>query len=412
MFPRPTGGGMLFLAAAAAALGTALMNVGLVTALIASLLSAFAVSGLLLSLFAAAGFEIRREAVREGRCLEKIALPLTVRNRTFLFRQPCVVSERLQFVSGGRIDWELPALGPFETVRLEREIPAVKRGHFHLEKIQLIAGDPCGLFQIRKTFHLPGETVILPKIRPLGGLTSGSGGQISFTGEGRPTGHAGPGSDFFGVRPYRPGDEMRFIHWRLSASKQKLMVREFEASSMERIVLILDSNAESVGRDPVENNFEALVSLAASIAGHFASQYCLLTFYTYFDGHLMRISGDAAGIGVKITELLTELRPSTVKVETLLTDLIETLPRGATLYLLSMSVSPALSAVLRILEDQDIRLQWICAAREYFPFVSEDEPMKIVLPPPEKRFPHVFGPRLLTCQTCWEELFRDEASEI
>ena len=410
--PRPTGGGMLFLLAAAAALGTAFMNVGLITALVASAMAAWVVSGFLLAWFAAAGYEVRREPMQEGHCLGKTDLPLIIRNRTFLWRQPGVITESLDFAGGGRTDWELPALGPHETIRLKREITAVKRGHFHLEKIQLISGDPCGLFQVRKTFRLPGEIMIFPLIRPLESLPLGSSGTLSLTGDGRPLGHAGPGNDFFGVRPYRPGDEIRYIHWRMSASKQKLMVREFEASVMERVVLILDTDARLVGLDPVESNFEALVSLAASITEYFAAQYCGLTFFAYFNGNLMQINGDAAGIRFKVQELLTEIRPSENRVEQLLTEVQENLPRGTTLYLLSMSDPPELKKMLTFLEDQDIRLEWICAAKEYFPFVSEDEPMEMVLPAPDQCFPQVFGPRLLTFQTHWKELFRNEIADL
>ena len=95
--PRPTGGGWVFLTAAAVALGTAFMNVGLVSALIASVLAAFVVSAWLLSLLAAAGYEIRRELMQEGRCFEQVSLLLVVRNRTFLFRQPAVIFEKLPF---------------------------------------------------------------------------------------------------------------------------------------------------------------------------------------------------------------------------------------------------------------------------------------------------------------------------
>ena len=73
--PRPTRGGLLFLCAVAAALGTAFMNVNLVSALIASVSSAFALSGFLLCWFTAAGFELRREIMQEGRCQEKIPCP-------------------------------------------------------------------------------------------------------------------------------------------------------------------------------------------------------------------------------------------------------------------------------------------------------------------------------------------------
>ena len=410
--PRPTGGGWVFLTAVAVALGTAFMNVGLVSALIASVLAAFAVSAWLLSMFAAAGYEIRRELMQEGRCFEEVSLPLVVRNRTFLFRQPAVISEKLPFYPGGRAFWEIPALKPHETVRLERSMTVVRRGHFHLEKIQIIAGDPCGLFQVRKTFRLSGEMVIQPQIRPLAGLETGTGGELSMTGDGRPLGRSGMGSDFFGVRPYRPGDEIRFVHWGLSASKRKLMVREFEASAIERIVIILDTDSASVGLDSAENNFEALVSLAASIADYFASQYCFLTFYTCFEGNLMQINGDAAGVNVKIMELLTELQPGPNKVDNLLADVLESLPQGAVLYMLTMSDSPALQGMLRILEDQNIQLQWVCAAKDYFPVVSEDEPIEFVLPPEDRRFPKVFGPRLLTCQSHWEDLFRHESAIV
>lgn len=410
--PRPTRGGMLFLCAAAAALGTAFMNVGLVSALIAAVLSAFAVSGFLLSWLAAAGFELRRDLMPDGRCLEKITLPVIIRNRTPLFRQPAVITERLPFCPHGRGDWELPALGPRQTVRLEREITAVRRGHFHLDKLQLVSGDPCGLFQVRKSFRITGEIVIQPRIRPLHDLPSGSGGQLSLTGDGRPLGHAGMGSDYFGVRPYRPGDEIRFVHWRLSAAKRKLMVREFEASVMDRIVMIVDTDASSVGWDPAENNFEALISLAASISKYFASQYCFLTFYTYFEGNLMQINGDAAGVHVKIMELLTELQPGRNKIENLVAEVLESLPRNAVLYMLSMTASPVLTDMLRVLEDQNIQLLWVCAAREHFPVVSDEDPMEFVLPPADRRFPQVFAPRLLTCQTRFEELFAHEQSEV
>ena len=409
--PRPTGAGTLFLLAAAAALGTALMNVGLVTALLGALLVSFVLSGFILAILAAAGFEIRRETMLEGNCLEKMSLPVTVRNRTFFFRQSGVIVEKLVFVSGGRLFCELPALAPFETVRLEREITAVRRGHFHLDRIQLVSGDPCGLFQVRKTFRLPADTVIQPQIRLLGPLPTGGGGQLSLTGDGRPLGHAGQGSDFFGVRPYRTGDEIRYVHWRLSAAKQKLMVREFEASAIDRVVLILDTNIDSVGLDEAENNFEALVSLAASITLHFASRYCNLTLFTMYGGSLMHLSGDAAGVSVKILELLTEIQPAKNRVETLLAEVLESLTPGSVLYLLGMSVSPELKGLLRLLEDQKIGLQWVCAAKEYFPPVSDDDPMEMLLPAPEERFPQAFAPRLLTFQSRWEELFQNEISE-
>ncbi len=403
--PRPTGGGMLFLIAAAVALGSAFMNVGLISALVASLLSAFVISGFVMSLFAAFGYEIRRESMLEGNCLDLVSLPLTIRNRTFFFRQPAVIVEKLAFCRGGRLSVELPALKPFQSIRLEREITVVKRGFFHLDRIRLISGDPCGLFRVCRTFRLPAETVIRPRIQSLADLPTGAGSELSLNGDGRPQGRAGLGSEFFGVRPYRPGDEIRYVHWGLSASKQKLMVREFEAAAIDRIIIVLDTEKKSVGMDPAENNFEALISLAASISDFFASQYCYLTFFTILDGNLMMLNGDAAGVRVKVQELLTELQPGSIPLEHLMADVLENLPQNSMLYLLSMSAREPVKGMLRLLEDQEIRLHWICAAKEHFPVISETEPIEMLLPPLEERFPRVFGPRLMTCLTPWEELF-------
>ena len=176
--------------------------------------------------------------------------------------------------------------------------------------------------------------------------------------------------------------------------------------------MILDTDIASVGCDPAENNFEALVSLAASISSYFSSQYCLLTFYTCFEGNLMQINGDSAGIHIKVMELLTELQPGRNKIENLVADVIEFLPGNSVLYMLTMSNSPALQGMLRILEDQNIQLQWICAAKDHFPIVSDEEPMEFVLPPEDRRFPQAFAPRLLTCQTRFEELFANDQPEI
>ncbi|MBQ6598157.1 MAG: hypothetical protein IJH79_11450 [Lentisphaeria bacterium] len=66
LIPRPTRGGLLFLCAAAAALGTAFMNVGLVSALIASVISAFVLSGFLLCWFTAAGLNSAARSCRKA----------------------------------------------------------------------------------------------------------------------------------------------------------------------------------------------------------------------------------------------------------------------------------------------------------------------------------------------------------
>ncbi|MGL4555578.1 MAG: DUF58 domain-containing protein [Gemmataceae bacterium] len=62
------------------------------------------------------------------------------------------------------------------------------------------------------------------------------------------------------MRPYRPGDSLRWIHWRTSARRGQLMVKEFEDVPGEDLVLVFDP----VGPDG--EAFERAVTLAATIA--------------------------------------------------------------------------------------------------------------------------------------------------
>lgn len=404
MILRPTRGGLLFLTACIAAVGVALMNVGLITALVASVFCAFLLSSLLFSFFAALGYKVVRHIAEEGACNEDLCLKLTVKNVFPWFRQDCVILEYLPFCAGKKIAFEVPCLRPGESMELERKVRAVKRGHFHLQKLYLVTGDPMGLFAVRRRYSLPGEVLIVPKVEPLGDFkTDGKGGD-SFTHEGRLTGHAGLGNDFFGVRPYRAGDEMRHIHWRLSASKGRLMVREFEALTVDHVTLVLDTEKKLIGCDEMENNFEKLLSLAASLTFFLAKRSCALTVLVrYNDYGVTQLSGDASSIRMKVLSLLTELAGTAGTLHDLITENLELFPEGGTVCLLSMSRGKDLHDAVRFLEDKDSRVIHFYAPKECFPYVPEDEPVEFVLPEKEDA-PGVSCEILLTCQSSFEEL--------
>jgi uncharacterized protein (DUF58 family) len=95
-------------------------------------------------------------------------------------------------------------------------------------------------------------------------------------------------AELHAIRPYQPGDSQRSIHWRTTARRGELMVREFGEESSENLVLIVDTwtprgeskspsaprrkGTKSLPATPVElMGFEDVISLAATIcqdAGH------------------------------------------------------------------------------------------------------------------------------------------------
>jgi uncharacterized protein (DUF58 family) len=74
--------------------------------------------------------------------------------------------------------------------------------------------------------------------------------------------------DLHGLRPFRPGDSPRWIHWRTSARRNQKMVREFEESSGQNIILIFDP--WTVADEPTA--LDRAVSLAGTICWEWARQ--------------------------------------------------------------------------------------------------------------------------------------------
>jgi uncharacterized protein (DUF58 family) len=85
----------------------------------------------------------------------------------------------------------------------------------------------------------------------------------------RPMHHPTGQMEFHGLRSFRAGDSPRLIHWRTSARRGELMVREFEEYPNDDLVLIIDLSrpAESDGQ-----LFERMLSLAATIVWEWCRQ--------------------------------------------------------------------------------------------------------------------------------------------
>jgi len=72
-------------------------------------------------------------------------------------------------------------------------------------------------------------------------------------------------TDFYGMRDFRAGDSRRWIHWRTSARRGSLVVRQFEQRRSQDLALLIDlwqaPDASAAGRE----NLERAVSFVASI---------------------------------------------------------------------------------------------------------------------------------------------------
>lgn len=78
---------------------------------------------------------------------------------------------------------------------------------------------------------------------------------------GTPAELAPNGDEFYALRPYAEGDDLRRVHWRASAKRDDLVVRQDERPGREQATIILDTRTGAYRGD----TFERAVSATASI---------------------------------------------------------------------------------------------------------------------------------------------------
>jgi len=123
-------------------------------------------------------------------------------------------------------------------VRLSYEIVAHERGVHALGPLEVVTTDPFGLIRRRFALGHPTPITVAPAIVDLAPLPP-TGGEAGGTRQSSAL-QLGQGVDNLVARPYAPGDSMRRIHWRATAHRDTLMVRQEEQESSPAALVVLD----------------------------------------------------------------------------------------------------------------------------------------------------------------------------
>lgn len=138
-----------------------------------------------------------------------------------------------------------------------------RRGPYVFEGIKLFTRFPFGLFMKAATFALRSEVMVYPEIKNLPPVLLD---ELSMVGHDQAMPQRGQGTTLHNLRLYQPGDDSRTIHWKTTARKSLLMVRETEAEDQRQVTIVLhtDISDRADGSD-WHASFEKAVSLAASL---------------------------------------------------------------------------------------------------------------------------------------------------
>lgn len=188
----------------------------------------------------------------------------------------------------------LPSLPPGAHWSATYPLRPVRRGRHRIGPCVAHRRDPLGLTSAARTIDAGAEVVVLPRLHDL----SGGDGPRGDGREGEDAASLDVGTERdASVREYRHGDDLRRVHWGLTAHRGELMVRHEALPRARRAVLLLDVEAAgwgAAGGPAFEWAVEALASVAAHLASRAYALHLVLGSESPDDAFAQRPGADAA----------------------------------------------------------------------------------------------------------------------
>jgi uncharacterized protein (DUF58 family) len=234
----------------------------------------------------------RARRAQVGRAFEET---FVVKNRAIIPKLWLEVEDKSD-LPDHRASRVVPSLGIGGQYEWSLQTRCVARGEFRLGPMVLMSGDPFGLFTARRHINATSRVVVYPTMvklshvdLPMGML---SGGEAQRQRSHYVTTNAA------GVRDYVPGDSINRVHWRTTARRNQLTVKEFEIDPLVDIWLFSDFAPASLIEDPTLKRSETgyiiptmggipasteeyVAVVSASLARYFVELERILGFIAY-----------------------------------------------------------------------------------------------------------------------------------
>jgi uncharacterized protein (DUF58 family) len=137
-----------------------------------------------------------------------------------------------------------------------------ERGRYRLGPLSVDISDPFALTRQRMDFEVYDDLLVTPEVEDLLGTSDPSFGP-SF-GAMRARHLFRTGEEYYTMRQYQEGDDLRRIHWPSVARTGEIMIRQDESSRRSNGLVLLDSRATALGQAHAPG-FERAVSVCATL---------------------------------------------------------------------------------------------------------------------------------------------------
>jgi uncharacterized protein (DUF58 family) len=158
----------------------------------------------------------------------------------------------------------LPPLGRDEEARAAYRFPTDKRGRFEIGPLRATITDPFGIVTTTSRALGSEEIIVYPRVHEIVAPPE-VGGLDLDRDHPRVRARVEPSGDFMTLRDYVAGDDLRHVHWRSTARRGHLMMRQNETRRRAPVLLLLDVRPGAHDRASFERAVEAGASIATAL---------------------------------------------------------------------------------------------------------------------------------------------------
>lgn len=160
-------------------------------------------------------------------------------------------------------------LGPGRTVDVTYRLVAPRRGVYEEAALAVASGGVFGNVDVRRSLKVRSPVTVFPRVYTLESFSMNPDIAASPV-ESFEWSRKGMGQDYYGVREYTRGDSLRHIHWKTSARRGRLIVKEYqqEFNTPSVLVVLLGPPRYGTGHS---NSLEDGLRAAASIINYYST---------------------------------------------------------------------------------------------------------------------------------------------
>jgi uncharacterized protein (DUF58 family) len=151
-----------------------------------------------------------------------------------------------------------------EEARAAYRFPTDRRGRYEVGPLRVTVSDPFALVERTRIVLGTEEVIVYPRVRDVFPPPE-MGGLDLDREQPQVRSRIEPSGEFHTLREYAPGDDLRHVHWRSTARRGHLMMRQNEARRRTPVLVMLDVRPGSHDRASFERAVEACASIVTAI---------------------------------------------------------------------------------------------------------------------------------------------------